>query len=458
VLLLAIGVPAQTAIPDTPAGKVFNAWIEAFNSADPAKLRAFDETYRTKPSPGTMNFRDQTGGFALVRVEKSEPSLLVALLQERDSDTLVRLEMRVAGDPPKMLDSPIRTVPRPADLAIARLSERELFAATTMRMDALAAADRFSGAVMVARHGKVLFQKAAGKANRETGAPVTVDTQFRNGSMNKMFTAVAALQLVDAGKIGFDDPIGKHLTGYPNADLASKVTVRHLLTHSGGTGDIFGPEFERNRDTLREHADYLKLYGARGLTHEPGAEFRYSNYGFVLLGALIERVSGMSYYDYVRANVFEPAGMKNTDSLPESEKVPDRSLGYLRLDGRWLPNTDTLPWRGTSAGGGYSTVGDFTKFAHALESGKLVSKALYAEATRVQKDRYGFGFQIDGDGALRSYGHGGGAPGMNGDLRIYPELGYVIIGLSNLDPPAASRVVSFIANRLPVAASTTLAR
>ena len=117
--------------------------------------------------------------------------------------------------------------------------------------------------------------------------------RFRIGSMNKMFTAVATLQLVEAHKLALDDPIGKHLPGYPNKEVAAKVTVRHLLTHTGGTGDIFGPEFEEHRLQLREHRDYLKLYGSRGLTQEPGARFEYSNYGFVLLGALIERVSGV---------------------------------------------------------------------------------------------------------------------------------------------------------------------
>jgi CubicO group peptidase (beta-lactamase class C family) len=270
--------------------------------------------------------------------------------------------------------------------------------------------------------------------------------------MNKMFTAIATLQLVEAGKIALEDPIGKHLTGYPNADVASKVTVRHLLTHTGGTGDIFGPDFTKNRLTLREHTDYVALYGSRAPVHEPGAEHRYSNYGFVLLGAIIEKASGVSYYDYVRTKVFKPAGMTSTDSLPESESVALRSTGYMRRSGAWTANTDTLPWRGTSAGGGYSTVGDLFRFAQALESGTLISKKMLAEATRPQAQQYGYGFGIQGEGALRRYGHNGGAPGMNGDLRIYPELGYVLVGLSNFDPPAAGRLVEFFALRMPASA------
>ncbi len=449
--------PAQTQnppeIPDTRAGKAFAAWLKAFNSGDPAQLRAFDEAYpraETPPIEGRLMFREMTGGFKVLRVEKSEPTSISVLLQENDSDTVALMEVKVnAEEPVRILSAVLDAVPRPPDLAIPRLTEAEALAALSARAEQLAKDDRFSGVVLVARNGKVLLEKALGRADREAGVPVTPDTQFRIGSMNKMFTAVATLQLVEAGKLSLDDPIGKHLTDYPNKDVASKVTVRHLLTHTGGTGDIFGPEFEKNRLTLREHADYVKLYGARGLTHEPGAEHRYSNYGFVLLGALIEKVTGASYYEHVRNKVFLPAGMTATDSLPETEKLHKRSVGYMRRDGKWVPNTDTLPWRGTAAGGGYSTVGDFLRFAQALESGKLLSKAMLAEATRPQAERYGYGFGAGREAPFQGYGHGGGAPGMNGDLRVYTQLGTILVCLSNLDPPAASRLLDFYDQRMP---------
>lgn len=460
VLLISSLASAQTGkaegkpeIPQTPAGKVFAAWLTSFNSADAVQMRAFDQAYpreNTMPVEEKLMFREMTGGFTLLRIEKNEPLSIAALLQENSSDTIARMELTVSPDePPKILNAALEAIPRPADLAIPRMTEADALAALSARAEELAKNDRFSGAVLVARNGKVLLQKAWGRASRETGAPATLDTQFRLGSMNKMFTAIATLQLVEAGKLALNDPIGKHLPDYPNKDVASKVTVRHLLTHTGGTGDIFGPEFDKNRLTLREHGDYVKLYGSRGLTHEPGAEQRYSNYGFVLLGALIEKVSGTSYYDYVRSKIFQPAGMTSTDSLPETEKVSDRAVGYMRTGSAWSPNTDTLPWRGTAAGGGYSTAGDLFRFAQALESGKLISKTLLAEATRAQVEGYGYGFGVEGEGPLRGYGHGGGAPGMNGDLRIYPQLGYVVVGLSNLDPPAASRLTGFFTLRMP---------
>lgn len=439
------------AVPETPAGTVLTAWLAAFNSAEPAQMRAFDKTHGgTPPLEQMVGFREQTGGFTLLRIEKSEPSSLIALVQEKDSDTVARFELSVSSeDPPQIVNSTLRVTPRPPDLAIQRMTEADALAALSAHAEEVAKNDRFSGAVLVAQHGKVLLQKAWGRADRTTGTAVTLDTQFRLGSINKMFTAIATLQLVEAGELALDDTLGKHLSDYPNGDVATKVTVRHLLTHTGGTGDIFSPFFTENRLALREHSDYLKLYGTRVLLHKPGAEHRYSNYGYVLLGLLIEKVSRMSYYEYVRSNVFQPAGMEFTDSLPEADEVPNRAIGYMRRDGAWLSNAETLPWRGTAAGGGYSTVGDLFRFAQALESGMLISKTMLAEATRPQAQQYGYGFVVRGEGALLSYGHGGGAPGMNGDFRVFPQLGYVLVGLSNLDPPAASRLVEYFANRMP---------
>jgi CubicO group peptidase (beta-lactamase class C family) len=176
-----------------------------------------------------------------------------------------------------------------------------------------------------------------------------------------------------------------------------------------------------------------------------------------LLGVIVQKVSGQDYYDYVREHVYKPAGMMSTDSLPEEQKVALRSVGYMRTeDGKdWKPNTDTLPYRGTSAGGGYSTVEDLQRFAEALRSHKLLDEH-YTELLTTGKvetgrgpDKYAYGFMDRTVGGVRSYGHGGGAPGMNGDLTIYPQSGYVVTVLANMDPPAAGRMATFIGYRLP---------
>jgi CubicO group peptidase (beta-lactamase class C family) len=358
--------------------------------------------------------------------------------QPVDTDTDARVEFPATAEASNAID-----------LVLRRMSEAEALAALSDRARQRADQDEFAGAVLVARDGKVLLEEARGLADREAGTPNTPDTKFRIGSMNKMFTAAATLQLVEAGVLALDDPIGKHLPDYPNKEMAENVTVRQLLTHTGGTGDIFGPQFDRNRLSLREHADYINLYGQRAPGFEPGSRFEYSNYGFVLLGALIEAVTGQTYYEYVRHNIFQPAGMTSTGSLPETDDVPNRSIGYMRVGDDWVPNTDTLPWRGTAAGGGYSTVGDLNRFAQALNSGTLLSKRMLGEATRPHTEGYGYGFGVGLEPAP-FYGHSGGAPGQNGDLRIYPDLGYVVVALANLDPPAADSLVNYFTLRMPI--------
>ena len=455
-------VSAQSTLPATPAVRVFSAWLSAFNAGDLVALQAFDSTYRPDAPPVsfTQRLRNETGGFILVQLEKSTPTTLAALLEEHDTRRLSRLELEVTADAkPIVVSSTLRRVPRTADIPLATLTEAQTIAALTTKMNELVKEDRFSGAVLIGHRGRVVFEKAVGLANRESRTPNTVTTQFRNGSMNKMFTATAVMQLVEAGRLSLDDTVGKIITDYPNADAARKVKIRHLLGHTGGTGDFFGPEFVKNRLSLKTHADYVALFGPRPLLHEPGAEYRYSNFGMVLLGAIIERVTGMSYFDYVRTRVYAPAGMMATGSLPETETVPNRSTGYMRVNDAWTPNTDTLPWSGMAAGGGYSTVGDFFRFAGALQSGKLVSQASLSQMTTPGiNPRYGFGMFLSGEGATRFFGHSGGAPGQNGDLRMYPDSGYVIVALSNLDPPAASGLADFIAARLPLTTGAPMPR
>ena len=364
------------------------------------------------------------------------------------SNANARIELPVTPEPA-----------RAVNLVLHRMTQADALKALAARADRLAGEDEFSGAVLIAKDGRALFSRAYGNADRDRRIANTVRTRFRIGSMNKMLTAVAILQLVQAGKVKLTAPLGTYLPGYPNRDVATKVTIEQLLTHTGGTGDIFGPEFDAHRKQLRTLADYVKLYGKRGLEFEPGSRWVYSNYGFILLGAVIEKVTGHSYYDYVQAHIHAPAGMTRSGSLPEHRPVPDRSIGYTKPPGAtaWAPNTDTLPYRGTSAGGGYSTVEDLARFAHALLRNKLLSpdstKLLITgkeEASIAPGVKYAYGFEDARDANGNDWvGHGGGAPGMNGDLKIYPKSGYVVAVLANMDPPAAQRISEYLDPRLP---------
>jgi CubicO group peptidase (beta-lactamase class C family) len=460
--LLAFGLVAAAppSLPDTPAGRRFSAWLTAFNSGSRDTFKQYLEKYNPKTINSLddqMAFRAMTGGFDVRKIEKSTPTQITVLMQEHLSDQFAVATLKLQGKPPYQLaGGTLDAVPRPPEFAIPHLAQPQLIAALEPRLQEQSAAGEFSGTVLVAKDGAPVFERAYGFADRATHTPNTLETSFRIGSMNKMFTATAVMQLVQDGKIDLDKPFGTYITDYPNKDVSSAVTIRQLLTHTGGTGDIFGPKFDKNRLKLRTLQDYIDLYGKRPLLFKPGAKFDYSNYGFVLLGAVVEKVSGQSYYDYVREHIYEPAGMTSTGSEPENANVPNRSIGYtLSPKGSWIPNTDTLPYRGTSAGGGYSSAGDLLRFANALLAHKLLN-AQYTEMMTTGKVamgpggmKYGFGF---GDGVLngtRCFGHNGGAPGMNGDLEICAGAGYTVVVLSNLDPPAAGRISNFIVNRLP---------
>lgn len=454
----------QGAAADAPSLQRFHAWLEAFNSADRAKLAQFVETQapgRASRIDQDLDFSRRTGGFTLRKIVEVTPARTVAFVEEREGENFVQITFDVdPAAPHAMTQFEPRIVPRPPEFAIPRLTEAQLAPALRAAAERAAASDRFSGAIAVAKKDAMIYTGAFGMADREKPVANTPDTRFRNGSMNKMITAVAVLQLAQAGKLKLTDPIGTYLTDYPNKDLASKVTVHHLLTHTGGTGDIFTPEYAARRLEMKTHADYLALYGQRGVAFEPGSRFAYSNYGFVLLGAIVERVSGGSYYDYVREHVYVPAGMASTGSQPEEEAVPGRAIGYTRPPGAtaWTPNTGTLPYRGTSAGGGYTTAGDLVRFANAILSHKLLNAEhttllLTGKAEMVgggpPGNRYAYGFMDGTDDGRRVVGHGGGAPGQNGELAIYPDSGYIIVVLANLDPPAAGRLAQFVKNRLP---------
>jgi len=450
---------AQEMPEKTPAEQQFKAWLMEFNEGDKAKFQAFlEKNYpdAVKRIDGVMGFRKMTGGFEFKKAEKSDANTFVGIVKERDSDTFARFEIEVdAAQPHRIIKLDLEQIPAPAEFALPRMSEEQAIAALRAEIDKRVAADAFSGTVMVAKNGKTVFSGAYGLADREKKTKNELNTQFRIGSMNKMFTAVCTLQLVQSGKLKLTGTVGEYLPDYPNKDVANKVTIHHLLTHTGGTGDFFGPEFDKHRLELKTLQDYVKLYGQRGLAFEPGSKWDYSNYGFLLLGVIVSKVSGQDYYEYVREHVFVPAGMTSTDSLPEDQAVPKRSIGYSKMGGEtWKPNTDTLPYRGTSAGGGYSTVEDLQRFAEALRNHKLLD-AKYTEMLTTGKvetgggAKYAYGFMDQTAGGVRSYGRGGGAPGMNGDLTIYPQSGYVVTVLANLDPPVAQRLAAFIGNRLP---------
>ena len=266
--------------------------------------------------------RGSSDGYDLLKVEEPSPTQLVAILKSRGTFTrYLRLSLKLKSpDEPLIAERTAGPAPIPADAEGPRKSPEEFAKELDRKFEELTKKDQFSGAAMIAKDGKPIWQKAYGMQDREQKTPADLETSFRLGSMNKMFTAIAIAQLVEAGKLRFTDKLIDVLPDYPNKENARQITVHHLLTHTSGLGDIFGPKFFATKDSLRDLADYLPLFVEQPLRFTPGAKWSYSNAGFITLGLIIEKLSGQSYYDYVQQHIYAPAGMTRSGNTPKTER------------------------------------------------------------------------------------------------------------------------------------------
>ena len=321
-------------------------------------------------------------------------------------------------------------------------------------LDDLATKDSFSGVVLIARDGKPILERAYGMANLDHEIPNQIDTKFNLGSMNKMFTAISIVQLAEKGSLSYKDPISKYVDeSWLPKEITSKITIHHLLTHTSGLGSYFNQTYMNgSRARFRNVNDFKPLVKGEKPRFEPGKRFRYSNTGMFLLGVVIESVTGGSYFDYIRKNIYEPAGMKNSDSYEMDYPVENLAIGYSPDHNSkygWQNNLFKHVIKGGPAGGGFSTVGDLHRFGRALLAGKLVPveslKILWKDYSG---EDYGYGFRVAEGPNGKVVGHGGGFPGINGNLDIFVDKGYIVAVLSNLDrgaSPVAKKISQLLA-------------
>ncbi|HEY0414327.1 MAG TPA: serine hydrolase domain-containing protein [Allosphingosinicella sp.] len=443
-----------------PVARLAKDWVDRINSPDDAAYVRFVKERGPGLRDGPerwLELRDELRGIQLCGVKSAEADFVELWAFDPNFDSYAIMRFKPGATEAEKTQfaglwgtdaAPPGAVP-PAKLALPALIE-----AVEARAASRAAKDQFSGAILVAQRGRVLFRKAYGLADRARRKPNTLDTQFRFGSMGKMFTAVAIMQLVEKGRIDLEAPIGRYLTDYSNRDIATKVTVANLLSHTGGTGDIFGPDFDRRKASLRSTKDYVGLYGNRAPEFAPGSRQSYSNYGFILLGRIVEQVSGLRYDDYIQRNIFKPVGMASTGNRPESEILPRRAVGYMGSGARLKSADDLLPLNGTAAGGGYATVGDFNRFvggltSHRLLRGETLQKLIDGGVRTADGQFAAFDFGGTMADAGPFIGHGGGFPGISASLQHFLKSGITVIVLANRDPGTAESIAIFAAHRLP---------
>jgi len=292
----------------------------------------------------------------------------------------------------------------------------------------------FSGTVLVAKNDRILFQGAFGQANRDFQIPNTLQTKYNIGSITKTFTALGILQLIEQGKIKADDTLAKILPDCPVPEK-NEITIHQLLTHTSGLYDyanadiVFETLFKKNIDELIPY-----VYGS-GLLFRPGADVEYSSGGYVLLGAVIEKMSGMPYIQYVNEKILKPAQMKNTGLLLAEDVSVNKAAGYKQLDREKYINRLVIP--GFSAGGLYTTAEDLFRYVQSLFDKKLLSaeslNLLLSPKTKYESDRgkAAYGWWIDTIGNQEVIYHTGGTPGFSSSLYIFPALKYTAIVLSN---------------------------
>lgn len=293
--------------------------------------------------------------------------------------------------------------------------------------------EKFGGVVLVERPGQPRFMRAYGLANHEAGIANTPKTSFDVGSITKSFTAVGILQLVESGKVELDAPLSRYLKGFPK-HIAEKVTIRHLLRMESGYGDYFSaPGYRARRGDMKSLDDMLAVIRKMELEFEPGTDERYSNAGYAILGGVIERVSGLSYPEYVRRHVFEPAGMTGSGFPSFAERgTAATAVGYTRDGGDGLRrNLDLFPETASPAGGSFSTAEDLARFVRALRGDKLLSP----KWTDFALTRF-----APGETRRPVYAVAGGAPGVSAVLLYEADMDVLVVVLSNHDEPFAERV------------------
>ena len=464
--LIALTVHAQSALEANPLETRAKEFARAVSSGRPEELKQLADTFGgylpTIPMPARidtlMNFWDQSRGLTFQRLVNPTDVETLALLKDHMSGalgTLAIFENHLTGslygiflavereDPHRIvgfwpLDQLRKRMPddvRPT-VSGARLSDRQIARELKAFTQRMARADVFSGVVALAHDGVPVFEAAYGESNKELHIENRLGKKFNLASMGKMFTAIAIAQLVEGGALSYEDSLSTFLPDFPDADSAKKIKIKHLLSHTSGLP--MGDARPRN-STPRTVDDFLAAISERPrLQFEPGTGYQYSNMGFLVLGKVIEKASGRSYYEYVGTRILEPAGMRDTSLETLDPTHRDFAIGYAKkfdVEGKAHFENNASPHRGQAGphGGAYSTIADLLKFDRALRGGRLLSlqtvQMLMRAKPELGANAYGYGFDVNA--TYGTAGHAGGFQGISNNVDFFMQSGWTAIVLSN---------------------------
>ena len=292
-----------------------------------------------------------------------------------------------------------------------------------------------SGSILLARGKEILYEEQFGFADAQRTQRIDKNTRFGIASGGKMFTALAIMQLEELGKLKLSDKITKHIKGFSDQKKAAKISIHQLLSHTSGIGEYWSGQNDAQVINAKDMAAHLSVALKVGFDFEPGTDYQYCNTNYILLGAIVEKVSGLSFYDYVQKNIFDKCGLKNTAYKPRNELSSAEPL--VRDGDKWKVSERLGHGRGSSAGGAVSTAEDIFKFSLALRENKFIDRASFSKMVTVQNtpfhdlEAYGYGFILDTKMGRNSYGHGGTSDGANFEFRYFPEKDITLIILNN---------------------------
>jgi CubicO group peptidase (beta-lactamase class C family) len=453
-LLLVLAAPALAqsksgaADASGPAARRLGELIAAVERGGAARIRAFvreasaPEVWRSTNEDRVVMLyamlSDRSRGFEVdsLRATRTEAA---ALLRSRLTGLSESLSLRVEPEPPHRItdfSAPIRFNPPKHPLAASVATDAQRAREIDRLARTLADVDAFSGVVLVARGDSIIYLGAFGDADKRRGIPIRPDTRFALASVTKPFVSVAVAQLVEQGKVSWDDSLGKFFPDFPLAQAREKVRIKHLVTHTSGLRQEFSDGPPESMD------DYVRgVAPAQGdsLLYEPGTRSVYNNATFNLLGKIIELASGQPFYEYIRAHILRPAGMQDTD-FDELHRVSERrAVAYQRVyadEGVRFGAEAPAPEPGVeypaAFAGMHSTARDLFRFARALGNGRIVRpetvELLFSP--KPEAGNWGYGFDIL-DEQRGLVGHGGSSAGMSTSLDMFTKSGYTAVILSN---------------------------
>lgn len=382
------------------------------------------------------NFPDKKLSYEITR---PEPLQLSARVRSANTELDYQLRLDLSAEAPvKITNIDIVYVPAPAaaNNNLNKLNKQQLAQQLSAYVDRLAQRGTFSGVVLLSDQNGVLYQSAKGMADLRYQVPNNTDTKFNLASMNKMFTAISILQLAEAKKLSLTDKLVRYIDPalFAKGDF-DQITIQQLLSHTSGLGWPAYPDTHPNN--VRNLNDYRPLLKHLPLNAKPGSRFGYSNEGMLLLGMVIEQVSGLSYDDYVQQHIYAKAGMTQSGNFDIDGVTPNMAMGYFyshqlkSMQSNWF----IQGIKGNAAGGGYSTIHDLHKFATALTSYQLLSPELtqlaYSAKPELNSPNYGYGFSVRSTANGQVIGHAGDFIGVSSALRIYLDKGFTLVVLAN---------------------------